>query len=141
VAISVFCPGSTSSTQSGPAPPGPPGGQVPEAVPGGAAGWCGVAPSSHRTCPGKASRSPCPLWRRRMFSTEPGAGPWTRFPQVLLGSSPGKGGTPELQNLPRGEPSGRGRSLLSGSLRGLHTAPGTVVGVVPPSQCWVLRWP
>lgn len=55
-----------------------------------------------------------------MFSTEPGAGPWTRFPQVLLlGSSPGMG---ELQsrNLPRGEPSGRGRSLPSGPLRGLH---------------------
>lgn len=40
-----------------------------------------------------------------MFSTEPGAGPWTRFPQVLLlGSSPGMGdsraGTFRPGNLP-----------------------------------------
>lgn len=71
-----------------------------------------------------------------MFSTEPGAGPWTHFPQVLLGSSPGKGEAGGLQGC---------RTFREGNLpvAGAHFHPdpflgctqrrGTVVGVVPPS--------
>lgn len=89
-----------------------------------AAGWCGLAPSSHRTCPGKAeSRSPCHPRRRGMFSSEPGAGPWTRFPQVLLGSSPGKGYSGAAE--PSAQGTFRSRATLpEGPLRRLHTARG-----------------
>lgn len=117
-----------------PASPSGSRGQVPETVPAGLPGGEeSLPPPTERAQARPESRSPCHLRRRGMFSTEPGAGPWTRFPQVLLGSSPGKGALQSCGTFRAGTFRSRG-TLPAGPLRRLHTRhQGTSVGVAPSS--------
>lgn len=136
VASSLSGPGSTSSTQSGPAPPVPPIAEgrfqklFQAGLPGG--GVESLPPPTERARARPVARH-VSCGGGGCFPQSPGQDPGRVFLRYCcLALRPGRG-TPELQNLPRREPSGRGRALPAGPLRGLHKAPGTVVGVVPPS--------
>lgn len=110
-----------------PAPPRPAqtvpprGGQAGPSV-----GLCGVAPFPPTQCTQARpdTRSPCRLRRRGVFSTEPGAGPWTRFPQVLPVPLPGEGMTAGLRNLSHGEPAVPVCAPPAGRASGLHSEAG-----------------
>lgn len=75
-----------------------------------------------------------------MFSSEPGAGPWTRFPQVLLASSPGKGYSGAAEPSTQGTFGSRA-ALPEGPFCRLHTAPGDLCRSCAFLGCWVLHRP